>query len=77
MNFDLSLSKDFKLTENGKNLEFRVESFNTFNHFNPSNPNTSLTYNFNTGAQTNASFGVISGAQVQARRTILSLRFRF
>lgn len=77
VNFDLSLSKDFKLTENGKNLEFRVESFNTFNHFNPSNPNTSLTYNFNTGAQTNASFGVISGAQVQARRTILSLRFRF
>ncbi|MBI4876149.1 MAG: carboxypeptidase regulatory-like domain-containing protein [Acidobacteria bacterium] len=77
VNFDLSLSKDFRLTENGKSLEFRVETFNTFNHFNPNNPNTSLTYNFTTGAQTNASFGVISGAQVQARRTILSLRVKF
>lgn len=77
VNFDLSLSKDFRLTEDGKSLEFRAESFNTFNHFNPANPNASLTYNFNTGAQTNASFGVISGAQVQARRVILSLRFKF
>jgi hypothetical protein len=77
VNFDLALSKDFRLTEGGKSLEFRVETFNTFNHLNPSNPNASLTLNYVTGAQTNASFGVISGAQVQARRAILSLRFRF
>jgi hypothetical protein len=77
VNFDLALSKDFRLTEDGKSLEFRAESFNTFNHLNPNNPNSSLTYNFTTGAQTNASFGTISGAQVQARRVILSLRFRF
>jgi hypothetical protein len=77
VNFDLALSKDFKLTETGKRLEFRVETFNTFNHFNPGNPNTSLTINQVTLAQTNASFGVISGAQVQARRAILSLRFTF
>jgi hypothetical protein len=77
INFDLALSKDFRLTEGGKRLEFRVETFNTFNHFNPSNPNTSLTLNYVTGAQTNASFGVISGAQVQSRRAILSLRFTF
>jgi hypothetical protein len=77
VNFDLSLSKDFRLTDDGKSMEFRVETFNTFNHLNPSNPNAGLTYNFATGAQTNASFGVIGGAQVQARRTILSLRFKF
>jgi len=77
VNFDLALSKDFKLRSESRILQLRVETFNTFNHFNPSNPNTSLTYNFATGAQTNASFGVISGAQVQARRVILSLRFRF
>ena len=77
VNFDLSLAKEFRLTEDGKSLEFRVETFNTFNHFNPNNPNSGLTYNFTTGAQTNASFGVISGAQVQSRRTILSLRFKF
>ena len=51
--------------------------FNTFNHFNPNNPNSGLTYNFLNGAQTNASFGTIQGAQVQARRIILSLKFKF
>jgi hypothetical protein len=77
-NLDLSLAKDFKFGKEGaKSLEFRVETFNTLNHFNPGNPNASLTYNFTTGAQTNSSFGVISSAQVQARHTILSARFRF
>ncbi len=77
INFDLAVSKDFRLTEGGKSLEFRVDTFNTFNHLNPNNPNASLTYNYVTGAQTNASFGLISGAQVQARRAVLSLRFKF
>ena len=77
-NMDLSLAKQFRFgKEETKSLELRVETFNTFNHFNPSNPNSSLTYNFKTGAQTNASFGVISSSQVQARRTVLSARFRF
>ncbi len=75
-NADSSLAKEFKFTER-KTLELRVETFNTLNHFNPNNPNTGLNYNFTTGAQTNSSFGVIGGAQVQARRTILSARFRF
>jgi len=75
-NLDLSLAKIFRITEQ-KAFEIRAEAFNTLNHFNPSNPNTTLTYNFNTGAQVNASFGTIQGAQVQARRVILSARFRF
>jgi hypothetical protein len=75
-NLDFSLAKDFKVAE-GKNLEFRVETFNTLNHFNPNNPNTGLTYNFVTGAQTSANFGTITGAQVQARHSVMSLRFRF
>jgi predicted extracellular nuclease len=58
-------------------LEMRVESFNTLNHFNPSNPNTSLTLNFATGANTNAAFGTIQSAQVQARHMALSARIRF
>ncbi|HLK69244.1 MAG TPA: carboxypeptidase-like regulatory domain-containing protein [Bryobacteraceae bacterium] len=73
---DLSLAKMTRIAE-GKTLELRVESFNTFNHFNPSNPNTSLTLNFATGANTNAAFGTIQGAQVQARHLALSARFRF
>ena len=73
-------------------LIFRAEAFNALNHFNPSNPSASLTYNCSGAvantcnpqpgatsylAQTNSNFGVISSAQVQARRTILSARFRF
>jgi hypothetical protein len=58
-------------------LEFRVEAFNTLNHFNPSNPNTSLTYNFATGAQTNSAFGSITSQQVDPRHLVLSARIRF
>ena len=61
----------------GKTLELRVETFNTLNHFNPSNPNTSLTYNFTSGAQTTANFGTITSAQIDPRRAVLSVRFRF
>jgi len=75
-NIDMSLAKMTQLAE-GKTLELRVETFNTLNHFNPNNPNTTLTYNFTSGAQTNAAFGTIQGAQVQARHTVLSARFRF
>jgi hypothetical protein len=81
-NLDMSLAKNFRLAE-GKTLEFRIETFNTLNHFNPSNPNTSLNYNCAGNcsnanlAQTNNNFGVITGAQVQARRSVMSLRFRF
>ncbi len=90
-NMDFSLSKEFKLGER-RTLEFRAETFNTLNHFNPNNPNTTLTYNCagsiaNTCtpqanatsylAQTNSSFGVISGAAVQARRSVMSLRLRW
>jgi hypothetical protein len=75
-NLDLSLAKMTKVAE-GKTLELRVESFNTLNHFNPGNPNNLLTWNFTTGAQTNAAFGTIQTAQVQARHLALSARFRF
>jgi hypothetical protein len=76
-NADLSLSKEFQLGSEKRTLEVRAESFNAFNHFNPGNPNTSLSLNYATGANTNAAFGTISSAQVDARRFILSARFRF
>ncbi|PYT11088.1 MAG: hypothetical protein DMG59_27340, partial [Acidobacteria bacterium] len=76
-NVDLSLAKEFKLGSERRTLELRAETFNILNHFNPNNPNTGLTYNFTTGAQTSSTFGVINGAQVQARRMILSARLRF
>jgi hypothetical protein len=90
INLDFSLAKQFRFMES-KSLEFRVETFNTLNHFNPSNPSASLTFNCSGAVagtcnpqpgtsylpQTNSNFGVISSAQVQARRTIVSARFRF
>jgi len=75
-NLDLSLAKTTRIKERAT-LEMRVETFNTFNHFNPSNPNTSLTLNFANGANTNAAFGTIQSAQVQARHVALSARIRF
>jgi hypothetical protein len=75
-NFDFALAKEFRVKES-QTLEFKVETFNTFNHFNPSNPDTTLSLNFNTGANTRAQFGTITSAQINARRAILSLRYRF
>ncbi len=75
-NLDLSLAKNTRIKEK-VTMELRVESFNTLNHFNPSNPNTSLTLNFASGANTNAAFGTIQSAQVQARHLALSARIRF
>ena len=77
-NVDLALAKDFRLGSEKRILELKVETFNTLNHFNPGNPNTTLNLNFATGANTNAAFGTITGTQgVDARRVILSARFRF
>ncbi len=75
-NVDVSMSKSFRAGE-GKAVEFKAEAFNSLNHFNPGNPGTSLTFNFNNGQQTNASFGAISGAQHSARRMAVSLKLRF
>jgi hypothetical protein len=81
-NLDMSLAKNFRLAEQ-KTLEFRVETFNTLNHFNPNNPNSGLTYNCANNCtnanlqQTNNNFGVITGAQVNARRAVMSIRLRF
>jgi len=62
---------------NRRDPRVSIETFNTLNHFNPNNPNSGLTLQFATGANTNAAFGTIQGAQVQARRVALSARFKF
>jgi len=69
-------------------FSFKLEAFNVLNHFNPGNPNTSVAINCNpvngyckapSGLQdyTNAVFGTITNAQVQARHAALTVRFRF
>jgi hypothetical protein len=90
-NADISLYKQFRMKER-MTFELRAQTFNTFNHFNPGAPNTTLNYNFNTGKNTNTAFGSIpatasgaqtgtgyqiGGAQIPARRMVLSARFSF
>lgn len=74
--FNLSLQKEIPLSES-KRLEFKIETINAFNHFNPANPNMTITRNYQTGANTNAAFGTITGTQFGSRRAIASLRFVF
>ncbi len=74
--FNLSLVKEFRIKESQR-LELKLEAINAFNHFNPGNPNTILNLNYQTGANTNASFGTITSAQYNNRRAILSLRYVF
>ena len=77
-NFDFTMFKDIRLGNDGKRLlELRAEAYNVFNHFNPANPNTSLTLNYSNGANTNANFGTITGALLQARHMALGVKFRF
>ena len=76
-NVDLSVYKQFRVWKENKILELRFQAFNALNHFNPSNPNTSLTLNYQTGANTNSSFGTITSAALPARHAVISVRFSF
>jgi hypothetical protein len=83
VSFDLSLFKEVQITER-KRLQFGIQAFNAFNHFNPGNPNTTLTFNFSQACMqgggcvnTNASFGAITTAAIQARHAEASVRFSF
>jgi hypothetical protein len=76
-NIDCSIYKQFPFIKEGWLLEFRAEAYNALNHFDPNNPNTSLTINYNTGANTASSFGTITSAANTARHIVLSLRVRF
>ena len=67
VNFDLSLIKDFKVTERVK-VTFRTESFNVFNHPQFGQPNASIGNN---------QAGLISSTVGNARLLQLALRLQF
>jgi hypothetical protein len=66
VNFDLSIAKEFSITESQK-ITFRAESFNLFNHTNFLNPNGSIG---------SSSFGRITTAR-DPRLTQLTLKYSF
>ncbi len=77
-NFDLSISKEFRLGPDGrKTLEMRGDAFSALNHFNPGNPNTYLVLTYPTNINSNSGFGSVSYAANQARKIALSIRLRF
>jgi len=67
-NLDASLSKEFKVREQvGASLSFQFT--NVLNHFQPSNPTVNI--------DSNASFGVVTGAANTPRQMQFGLRIRF
>ncbi len=67
-NFDLSLFKNFKLTE-GRRIEFRTEFFNALNRANFAQPRASFS--------TPASFGKVFGTRLEPRDIQFALKFQF
>jgi hypothetical protein len=74
-NFDISLFKNFRLTERVRG-QFRVEGYNALNHTQFSSVNTNAQFNPSTGALTNLAFGQVNGARLP-RRMQLALRLSF
>ncbi len=66
-NWDISMLKTTKITER-TNLQFRIESFNTFNHFQPGTPNTAVG---------NGSYGKVTSQANNPRQIQLSLRLNY
>jgi hypothetical protein len=76
-NHDFTLMKNFGL-QNDRNLQVRVEMYNAFNATQFQGVNTTATFNFATGEQTNPAFGSISGVRANSFRVIqLAARLTF
>jgi hypothetical protein len=77
MNWDLSVFKTVPLGGT-RRLQLRVELYNAFNTDQWTNVNTTATFDYTTGALTNANtFGRLTGATNSARRIQLGARFTF
>ena len=76
MNWDISVFKHVPLG-GARRLQFRVELYNSFNPDQWTATDTSAVFNYQTGAQTDANFGRLTGATLSARRIQLAARFQF
>jgi hypothetical protein len=77
INHDVTMLKNFKLG-NGRILQIRAEAYNVFNTTQYSGVNTTATFDFATGVQTNPAFGSISGVRANSNRVIqLGARLTF
>jgi len=76
-NEDVSVYKAFTLKKENQQLIIRADITNVRNHFNPGDPSTGININYSTGANTNTTFGQVTGATGSPRNMVLSMRFRF
>jgi hypothetical protein len=74
-NHDLTLFKDIRFKGN-QQLQYRWEIYNLFDQVQFQEVNRSPTFNPNTGAQTNTSFGRVTSARNE-RRMVMSIRYIF
>lgn len=76
-NHDITLFKNFAMA-NRRNLQIRVELYNAFNSTQYEAVDTGAQFNFATGAQTDTSFGRVTGVRPNSFRIIqLGARFTF
>jgi hypothetical protein len=82
INHDITMMKNFKLGHE-RNLQVRVEMYNAFNTTQyggtgVTGVNTTATFDFATGRQTNPAFGSISGVRANSNRVVqLGVRLTF
>ena len=77
MNWDISVFKNVPVG-GSRRLQFRVELYNAFNTDQWTGVNTAASFDYNTGALTNANtFGRLNGSTNSARRIQLGARFTF
>jgi hypothetical protein len=77
INHDFTLMKNFALRDD-RNVQVRVEMYNAFNATQYAAVNTTATFNFATGEQTNANFGAVTGVRPASNRVMqLAVRLRF
>jgi hypothetical protein len=78
INWDISVFKNVPLG-GSRRLQFRLELYNAFNtdQWTATGVDTSATFNYVTGEQTDRAFGSLTGATFSARRIQLGARFTF
>jgi hypothetical protein len=76
-NWDMSFFKNIPFGSSQRQLQLRCELYNAFNHDEWTAVNTTATFDYVTGKQTNAAFGSLTGATQSARRIQLAARFTF
>ncbi len=77
INHDMTMLKNFNLG-NRRVLQVRAEAYNVFNTTQYQGVNTTATFDYATGVQTNPAFGSISGVRANSNRVIqLGVRLTF